>query len=331
MSTSLSPAVSVVIPLYNKVDLVAEAIESVLSQDFEDFEIVIVDDGSTDGSGQIAQGYAERLGGRCTYVRQERAGAGAARNRGMRMANGELVAFLDADDVWIPQKLGRQVRFLQSHPDIQWCATNYWIGQRDGATHGAAVPYDEAHAGEAWIVVDWFAAMSQRHIAFQASGAMLRRSLIQQAGEFDVMIPSGQDFDYWVRIGEITPMCGYLLAPCYTLSRDSSYSITFNDPEKYSGKVRMLAPLMERSIQPGRSPAYQDLIRSVSVDMVHGSIAEGRPDVARALLRTFPKQWRGARYVGYLLLACVPASIFRYLALGWHRAGRPFRSRIRGT
>lgn len=332
VADSRTPAVSVVIPLYNKADRVAQTVESVLAQDFHDYEIIIVDDGSTDGSAEIVQAYAARLGDRCLYERQERAGAGAARNRGMELASGRFVAFLDADDPWIEQKLGSQVRFMEANPAVDWCSTNYWVASAPGVKLHTAVPHDGTPPEDAWIVVDWFSAMADRRISFQTSGVLLRRSLIDRVGEFDVTIPSGQDFDYWVRIAEDTPECGYCLAPCYTFSRDSAYSITFHEEAKYPGKVPMMIRFIERSTRSGSPPAYAELIRQVSESIIRGSLAAGHARVARRLLRSFPKDWRTPRYAGYMTLTYVPVVILRMMGrfatmrasgiLGRPRAGR---------
>lgn len=108
----LRPTVSVVIPAYNAERFLAEAIESVLAQEYEPIEIIVVDDGSTDGTAAVAQGYAHAV----TCVRQPNGGIGAARNRGVEAASGELLAFLDADDLWAPGRLRRQVEALGRDP-----------------------------------------------------------------------------------------------------------------------------------------------------------------------------------------------------------------------
>jgi glycosyltransferase involved in cell wall biosynthesis len=108
-----SPDISVIIPVYNGVKYLAEAIESVLAQTLEPLEIIVVDDGSTDRSLEIAGQFLPRV----TIVRQENKGAGAARNTGVRVATGGYFAFLDADDLWTPQKLSIQRSLLESHPE----------------------------------------------------------------------------------------------------------------------------------------------------------------------------------------------------------------------
>jgi glycosyltransferase involved in cell wall biosynthesis len=105
------PLVSVIIPCYNVEDLVAEAIDSALAQTHSPIEIIVVDDGSTDASSERVQPFADD--GRVTLVRQENAGPAAARNRGIAEARGELIAFLDADDLWEPEKLSRQAELFQ--------------------------------------------------------------------------------------------------------------------------------------------------------------------------------------------------------------------------
>lgn len=313
MSTSLSPAVSVVIPLYNKVDLVAEALESVLSQDFGDFEIVIVDDGSTDGSAPIAQRYAERLGERCTYVRQERAGAGAARNRGMRIAAGEFIALLDADDLWAPGKLRLQIGFMKTHSDIDWSATNYFVVKGGQSEPVAALQHEVTGAIDPWRIVDWFSAMADEQIVIQTSGVVLRKSLVERVGLFDESIPSGQDFEYWVRLAEAAPRCGYCLEPCYTFSENSHYSITSSETGKYAPKVAMLARLMRRSTQAGSPTSFAKLMRLVSERVVRRALADSEPEAARTMLRNFPAGWRTPRHAAYFLLTYFPPAILRWM------------------
>jgi glycosyltransferase involved in cell wall biosynthesis len=106
--------VSVVIPVYNGEKYLAEAIESALAQDYPRVEVVVIDDGSTDGSGQIASGYGEAI----HFLSQERGGNGAARNYGVSKSQGELLAFLDADDRWHPTKLGRECEALAARPEL---------------------------------------------------------------------------------------------------------------------------------------------------------------------------------------------------------------------
>lgn len=308
VASSARPTVSIIVPLYNKVDYIGQTIESALGQDFRDFEIIVIDDGSTDGSSEVARGYAEQL----TYVRQERAGVGAARNRGMRLATGDLLAFLDADDPWARTKLGWQVRFMNSHPDVDWCATNYWV-QAPGAFESVpAVPYAGPPNEKEWLIIDWFEAMAADAIAFQTSGVMVRKSLIERVGQFDETIPSGQDFDYWVRIAETTPRCGYCLTPCYSFSRDSRYSITYTETRKYAAKAGMLTRFIQRSTQPNRPRAYQDLIKLTCEDIIRGAIVQGHPEVARSILDDFPPEWRSLRHYGYALLSYVPTSVVRF-------------------
>jgi len=116
--------VSVIIPTFNRAWILEEAVDSVLSQEFQDFELIVVDDGSTDNTWDILNGYQENV----ILVRQENKGVSAARNRGIGLASGELIAFLDSDDLWLPKKLSAQVEFFNSNPDALICQTEeIWI------------------------------------------------------------------------------------------------------------------------------------------------------------------------------------------------------------
>ncbi len=109
------PKVSVIIATYNRTHFVCEAIESVLNQTFPDFEIIVIDDGSIDNTKQVLEKYASRI----QYIFQENKGRAEARNTGIKNAKCEYIAFLDDDDIWLPNKLEKQVIFLDSHPDIE--------------------------------------------------------------------------------------------------------------------------------------------------------------------------------------------------------------------
>src|SRR5215212_5269413 len=111
VQTRSTPSVSVVIPAYNVAPYIPETLNSVFAQTFTEFEVIVVDDGSPDGEEleRALKPYLDRV----RYVRQENRGAGAARNRGVREARGEFIAFLDSDDLWMPEYLEKQVRFLR--------------------------------------------------------------------------------------------------------------------------------------------------------------------------------------------------------------------------
>ena len=120
------PRVSCVVPVFNGERFLPEALESVLLQTRPPDEIIVVDDGSTDRSGRIATA----LGAPVRCVRQKNAGPAAARNFGIRLATGDLLAFLDADDLWLPQKLELQLARLQARPELDYCVThlqNFWM------------------------------------------------------------------------------------------------------------------------------------------------------------------------------------------------------------
>jgi len=181
------PLVSVIIPTCNRGWVLQEAIDSVLAQDFEDFELIVVDDGSTDNTGEMLDSYEQDL----IVIRQSNRGVSAARNRGIAEAAGLLIAFLDSDDLWLPRKLSRQVDFFNSNPDAVINQTEeIWI--RNGVRVN---PRTRHHKFSGMIF--------ERSLALclvSPSAVMMRRSLLDAVGLFDEDLPACEDYDLWLRI-----------------------------------------------------------------------------------------------------------------------------------
>lgn len=193
--------ISVVIPLYNKVEGVRQALESVLAQTFRDFEIVVVDDGSTDGSADIVQQYAD-----VRLVRQANAGVSAARNRGIAEARGEFIALLDADDEWTPDYLATQMSLAERYPQCDVFATDYEMHGSDGHTLPTIIrslPFD----GEDGVLDNYFEVAAKSHPPISSISVMARKSAFEAVGGFPLGIRSGEDLLTWARLA-----CRYRIA-----------------------------------------------------------------------------------------------------------------------
>ena len=188
--------ISVVIPLYNKEKQIAHTLQSVFNQTFQDFEIVIVDDGSTDGSVAEVEKYSDS---RIRLVHQQNAGVSAARNRGIEEAKGELIAFLDADDEWKPEYLATQYYLYQKYPDCSVYACNYEFRDSEGKvtpTIIRKIPF----AGEDGILSNYFEVASCSHPPICSISIMVKKQAIQAIGGFPVGIKSGEDLLTWARL-----------------------------------------------------------------------------------------------------------------------------------
>jgi glycosyltransferase involved in cell wall biosynthesis len=133
------PAVSVIIPSYNRAALLPRAVDSVIAQTFSDWEIIVVDDGSTDATPRLLENYAALLGNRFQGIRQARRGCSAARNRGIDAAAGRFVAFLDSDDEYRPAKLERQLTLFQKVPSLGFVYGDYSFVDEEGIFHASAI------------------------------------------------------------------------------------------------------------------------------------------------------------------------------------------------
>jgi glycosyltransferase involved in cell wall biosynthesis len=179
------PAVSVIIPTYNRAWALKRAIDSVLAQDFHDFEIVVVDDGSIDNTPEILQSYPQ-----ICVVRQDRRGVSAARNAGIARVVGHLITFLDSDDLWLPGKLSAQVDFFNSRPDALICQTEeIWI------RNGNHVNPKKRHKKYSGMIFE----QSLELCIVSPSAVMMRRCLFDKIGAFDETFPICEDYDLWLR------------------------------------------------------------------------------------------------------------------------------------
>ena len=182
-----SPLVSVIIPTYNRGWIIGEAVDSVLAQEYPNTELIVVDDGSTDATDAVLAAYGDRI----RLLRQKNRGVSAARNAGIRAAAGELIAFLDSDDLWLPAKLGRQVAFFQQHPDAVACQTEEtWI------RNGVRVNPGKRHRKPSGMIF----IPSLELCLVSPSAVMIRRELFDQVGLFDEDLPACEDYDMWLRI-----------------------------------------------------------------------------------------------------------------------------------
>ncbi len=182
--------ISVIIPAYNTKRYLGEAIESALGQTYPAVEIIVVDDGSTDNTKDIAHSYWKE--GKIKYIHQENKGLSAARNAGIRAAQGEYIALLDSDDIFLPSKLERQVAHLKAHPacGISYCDIYHFYEEEPDRLLKLQYKY---YSGD-----DFFPHLLWKNFINPLS-VVLRRQVFDQCGYFNEAMRRSEDWEYWVR------------------------------------------------------------------------------------------------------------------------------------
>jgi glycosyltransferase involved in cell wall biosynthesis len=185
-----APSVSVVIPARNARPLVADAIQSALTQTYQPLECIVIDDGSTDSTGQWVR---DRFGRRVELVRQPNRGVAAARNAGCRVAQGDLIAFLDADDVWLREKLERQIRMFEADPDLDFVYSSVLHVDRKlrVISVGEAAPPSEVLRRTV---------MLDRSVTNLAMTGVVRTRRVRELGGFDERLSTSADADLACRL-----------------------------------------------------------------------------------------------------------------------------------
>jgi glycosyltransferase involved in cell wall biosynthesis len=194
MAKISNPTISVVIPTYNRAQIIGRTIQSVLNQTYPDFEVIIVDDGSTDNTEEVVKGFGDD---RLRYIRmKENSGtAGVPRNKGIEAARGEYIALLDSDDEWLPEKLEKQVsKFKSLSPDVGVVYCGYACV--NGKTGETLIEYLPNARG------DVFRSAVEGRLRLAGHTPLIRKECFEKAGVFDVELLGSEDWDMWIRLAQ---------------------------------------------------------------------------------------------------------------------------------
>lgn len=195
----MTPKISVIIPLYNKAPYIKRAIDSVLAQTIQDFEIIIVNDGSTDGSEKIIEEYSDS---RIHLINQENQGVSAARNHGVDVAQANLVAFLDADDEWLPEFLDVILKMRDIWPDAGLYGTKWY--ECSSENHRLKISTTIKFSYK--LISSPFKYMVENgDFPISSSTVAIPKSTIEKVGYFKVGVPFAEDHEYWARIALYYP------------------------------------------------------------------------------------------------------------------------------
>jgi glycosyltransferase involved in cell wall biosynthesis len=186
----MNPSVSVVIPSYNNAKFLNECIDSVLTQTFKPIEVIVVDDGSSDDSIQILESYGTRI----TLIKSNHCGASSARNQGIQIATGELIALLDSDDYWNTEKLADQVEHLEANNlDLVYCG-----GISFNSGEKKVREYEPIYSGK--VLIEFYKNPTSAIIVLGCSSAIFRKSLLKYSGLFDEQFKNAsEDWDFFRR------------------------------------------------------------------------------------------------------------------------------------
>ena len=274
------PQVSVIMPVYNAERYIEETLEGVFAQTFQDFELIVVNDGSTDGTEQRLAKYRDRI----TYLVQERRGPSAARNRALQIVRGSLIAFLDADDLWLPTKLEKQVAFAQSHPEYGIITTDTLWFDENGVTRPSAkslYPIKNGYVLKELLFDNWIG----------ASAAMVRRECFDWGITYDEE-PGvfGEDWLVWMQIAAHYPV--YFIDEVLAKHRVHRHSFSHQNAEaQFRNLFRNLEKLQKTIPQLAARP---ELVRAAAFRIAW---RRGWYDLRRLEIRSArDKFWRALGY-----------------------------------
>lgn len=209
--------ISVIIPTYNCGALLLNALDSVLRQTYPPSEIIVIDDGSTDGTERVIDSYADE--DRIRYMKKDNGGVASARNLGLQMARYDWIAFLDADDQWLPVRLENGIAVIRQASHIKWAGGAYL----EESSEGKRVERNLSASGRELLVDGcWFRNFFQvveQHALFHTSTMLIHRSCFDEVGTFNQSLQRREDLDLWVRIAFRYPEVGYSADPLFVYMR----------------------------------------------------------------------------------------------------------------
>ncbi len=266
--------VSVVMPVFNVAPFVKLAVESVLNQTLRELELVVVDDGSTDGTIDALQSVRDH---RLRIVRQDNAGSSAARNAGVQITKAPYIAFIDGDDLWVPKKLAMHMEFLKRHPEVDLSFSHSSIIDENGGSTGRFSRPVRGCISFRELLVE--------NVISNGSAVVMRREAFNLAGHFDVNLPSAVDHDLWLRVALARPGNIHCIPQVLTFYRMRNGQIT-KDWQRMEKSWYILIEKMRR-LAPSDVSAVEMLARS-SLYRYLGYIAyeSGQYAESASLLRT---------------------------------------------
>jgi glycosyltransferase involved in cell wall biosynthesis len=192
MPASVAPKISVLLPVYNAEPYLAETIDSVLAQTFSDFELIIINDGSTDRSADIIRSYSDK---RIRFIEQQNMGLSATLNKGIALARGEYIARQDNDDISLPERFRKQADYLDAHPSAMLLGTSAEIIDDKGCRTGRTLDHQKSSVGLKYNLLF--------NNPFVHSSVMFRKAVIVSAGDYRVNNDFFEDYDLWSRIARV--------------------------------------------------------------------------------------------------------------------------------
>ncbi len=319
----MSITVSVVIPAYNAGKYIGRAIDSVLAQTRPADEIIVVDDGSTDNTAEVAHGYGDKV----RFIRQENAGASVARNTGIEAATGEWIAFLDADDEWLPQKLKLQTEHLRRNPDLVWTTGNFIrcycdTDHRENDLKGERLKKAKAILGEKEYFDTYFQAY-QAYAKGSTITMMIQRKLLVDTGMFTPGLLRYNDVDMWFRIAYQGANVGYVFESLAIAHRNIPNSIvkTHLNADIVSCFIdNHLRLASKHNILEEAKPCVTNILSW----RIHLLLEANRGDVVREMLRR-----HGNLYSKYFRTTVFVESLFPRTGLLYHKLKKKLPGSLR--
>jgi len=250
--------ISTIIPTYNSAKTLGRAIESVLQQTLPTYEIIIIDDGSVDETPEVINRFQDKI----KYIKQINSGVSAARNTGIKASSGDWIAFLDADDEWLPNKLELQLKALKQQPKLMWCAGEVKrIGENNSPKFTIFKRAKRQINRKQKQSIHFFNACLKEDI-FQTSSFLISRQIFSAVGTFDSSLRVSEDRDLWWKIAARYPDIAYVYEECVLYFVDTPCSLTKINNNR-TESLRVVCKHIERARNESSdtTPYYEKYVR----------------------------------------------------------------------